>query len=114
LSARARIALVRTVCLALAVISAAAFAQRKTPAQARPWAETKVVKNERAAELARAGRELLDQHQPSRAIVPLTECASLDPSSYVCAMSLGVAYLQMRDRSTASYWLERGSRLKGH
>ncbi|MFT3839621.1 MAG: hypothetical protein QM723_21735 [Myxococcaceae bacterium] len=102
----------RTVCLALAVLSAAAFAQRKSPAPARPWAETKVVKNERALELARTGRELLDQHQPSRAIVPLTECTSIDPGSYVCAMSLGVAYLQLKDRPTAMYWLERGRRLK--
>jgi Flp pilus assembly protein TadD len=103
---------VRTVCLALAVISAAAFAERSGPQPARPWAETKVVKNERALELARVGRELLDQRQPARAITPLTECTTIDPQSYVCAMSLGVAYLQVKDRSSARYWLDRGSRLK--
>jgi Flp pilus assembly protein TadD len=103
---------VRTVCLVLAVISATAFAQRKSPAPARPWAETKVVKSERALELARAGREALEQNQPMRAIQQLTECTNLDPDSYQCAISLGLAYMQVRDRPAARYWLDRGSRLR--
>ncbi len=67
---------------------------------------------ERIQRLLAEGAQLLSQHRPGEAIVPLTKVSEMDPDNAVAAINLGGAYILQGKHKQAVPILERAAQLE--